>query len=171
MVGEAAAGRGDGATTGADGGMGGATLAIEDDCSVAALVGGATVVGRAAGAAVFIAGFIAGPSRPGRNASASTPANATEDIHEDTRVSVLSTDAIDAMLTCWSITAKKLCVFPCRTFDEERGEIGIAAYLIGMKVRLPAPPGNDSRGVNAWTDSRTIGAACAARRMSTAAKC
>jgi hypothetical protein len=104
------------------------------------LVGGATAAGRAAGEAVLIAG----PSRPGRNASASTPANATEDIHKDIRLSVLSTDAIDAMLTCWSITAKKLCVFPSRTIDEERGEIGIVAYLIGMKVRLPAPLGNVS---------------------------
>jgi hypothetical protein len=109
FVGEATAG-GAGVATGAGGGTTGATFAIEDDCgvAVACLVGGKTVVGRAAGAAVFIAG----PSRPGRNASASTPANATEDIQEDTRVSVLSTDAIDAMLTCWSITAKKLCVFP-----------------------------------------------------------
>ena len=60
-------------------------------------------------------GTRSGASRTGRNASAITPANATDDIHADTRLNVLSTEAIDAMLTCWSITAEKLCVFPCRS--------------------------------------------------------
>jgi hypothetical protein len=82
-------------------------------------------------------------ARDGRNASAITPANATEDIHEDTRLSVLSTDAIDAILTCRSITAK-LCVFPCRSFDNERGENGISFYRSRMKVRLQTPTGNVS---------------------------
>jgi hypothetical protein len=120
--GEAAAGgTGAGAATGADGEAGGATFAIEEDCDVATLAGGATVAGRATAAGVFIAG----PSRLGRNASASTPANATEDIHKDIRLSVLSTDAIDAMLTCWSITAKKLCVFPCRPSTRSGAKLGL----------------------------------------------
>jgi hypothetical protein len=87
--------------------------------------------------------FVGTTTRDGRNASAITPANATEDIHEDTRLSVLSTDAIDAIPTCWSITAK-LCAFPCRSFDNERGDNGIATYHLRMKVRLQTPIGNVS---------------------------
>lgn len=84
------------------------------------------------------------PSRTGKNASAITPANASDDIHADTRLSVLSTEAILAMLTCRSITSRKPCVFPYRSLADERGENGIASYLGGMKVPLPGAPGKDS---------------------------
>jgi hypothetical protein len=133
---------GSGGTTVAE--VGGVVLAIDDgrvaagtagaDGCVVVLAAGAAAAG--SGAAIFSG---AGTSRAGRNASDSTPANATEDIHKDTRLNDLSTDAIDPMLTCWSITAKKLCVFPCCSIAEERGEIGIASYLPSMKVRLPLP--------------------------------
>jgi hypothetical protein len=35
-------------------------------------------------------------------------------------------------------------VFPCRSFDNERGENGISFYRSRMKVRLQTPTGNVS---------------------------
>jgi hypothetical protein len=87
---------------------------------VAVLAAGAAAAGR--GAAAFTG---AGASRDGKNASDSTPANATEDIHTDTRLNVLSTDAIDAMLTCWSITAKKLWCSPAATSPRSAAKMGL----------------------------------------------
>ena len=82
--------------------------------------------------------------RIGRNASAITPANASDDIHADTRPKrfVDGGNSRHAHLQVDNI--RKLCVFPCRSLADERGENGIASYLGGMKVRLPGPPGNDS---------------------------
>jgi hypothetical protein len=125
--------------------------AIEDDFDgadfvvVAMATGGCTGGAFVAFAAVRgAAGVGAASSRIGRNASAITPANASDDIHADTRLSVLSTEAIVAMLTLQVDNVRKLCVFPCRSLADERGENGIASYLEGMKVRLPVPPSNDS---------------------------
>ena len=123
-----------------DDGAGGAVARAVGGLACAAFAGGALTAGGATGAADCP--FAGTTAREGRNASAITPANATKDIHEDTRLSVLSTDAMDAMLTCWSITAKTLCVVPCRSIDNERGENGIAFYRPRMKVRLHAPTGN-----------------------------
>jgi hypothetical protein len=123
---------------------------MDDGCDCVGLAVVATAGGACTGALMAFAAVggtaWAGlaPSRTGRNASAITPANARDDIHADTRLSVLSTEAIVAMLTCRSITSRKLCVFPCRSLADERGENGIASYLGGMKVRLPGPPSNDS---------------------------
>ena len=125
--------------------------AIEDDFDGAGFVVVAIATGGCTGRAFAAfdavrgaAGAGAAPSRIGRNANAITPANATDDIHADTRLSVLSTEAIVAMLTLQVDNIRKLCVFPYRSLADERGENGIASYLGGMKVRLPVPPSNDS---------------------------
>jgi hypothetical protein len=87
-----------------------------------ALTAGAAAVGGTTGATDCT--LVGAPARDGRNASASTPANATEDIHADTRLSVLSTDATDAILTCWSLAAI-LCVFPYRNISMSAAKMGL----------------------------------------------
>ena len=118
----------------AAGGMASTGSAMEDGCDCACLAVVAIAAGGCTGTAfdAFEAvGETAGagevPSRTGKNASAINPANASDDIHADTRLSVLSTEAIVAMLTCRSIASRKLCVFPCRSLADERGENGIAS--------------------------------------------
>jgi hypothetical protein len=122
------------ATGGTTAGGIGAVLAIDDgrvaagtagaDGCAAVLAAGAAAAGR--GVAAFTGG---GTSRAGRNASDSTPANAMEDIHADTRLNVLSTDAIDAMLTCWSITAKKLWCSPAAASPTSAAKMGLHPTL------------------------------------------
>lgn len=137
----------------ADGEAPGAGLAI-DDCAPCSGGVGATA-GRAGTAVATDAGVTA---RAGKNASAMMPANAMEVIHEETRLSVLSTDAIDPMLTCKDGNSQEAMRVPLPfSFDNERGENAdciLAPSHEGAVAYFPLQRFPRSKGMDGFENDR-----------------
>lgn len=129
-----------GETGEAEAASGGTTTGAGAEALALAVVAGGVVAWAAKG--IEGAGGTVGAVLGGRNASETSPANATPDIHVEPLPSDLSTVVMLAMPTCRPITVHTLCAFPAPIVCHQRGENGICILAQRYEAALAATGAN-----------------------------